>query len=194
MRAGARRDGMVDAPAWRRHALPAAGWALAAWSIAYLLPHLYWGLGGEAGLSIVKPSARELAQWQEINLVASGVLVLPALIGLGLVRHPSRRRMATSLRLASWAGAAIAGGHGLFGIAYRALNLMGAIDLDGDSRRFAVWDLVLFEPWFLIEGVLFVAVGWASLSAPGAQRRWLLGCAAGVLVSIATAAARVRVG
>jgi hypothetical protein len=64
---------------------------------------------------------------------------------------------------AVWIGAAIAAGHGLYGIVYRTLNVAGVVDVDGaafDAARhgWVLWDLFLFEPWFLIEGVLFGAL------------------------------------
>lgn len=63
-----------------------SGYAVFVWSIAYMLPHLYWALGGRLGLSMLKPSILELPQWEMINWVASvfltatGSLVLPLFI------------------------------------------------------------------------------------------------------------------
>ena len=48
----------------------------------------------------------------------------------------------------------------------------------------ALWDLLVFEPWFLIEGVLFGVAGWCYLTSPVHRRRWLAACAVGVAVGL----------
>jgi len=178
--------------------LVVAGRSLAVWSLVYMLPHLYWGLGGEAGLSVVT-SAGDLPERHAINLVASVVLTLPALIGLGLVHDATRRRLGPGLRLACGIGAALALGHGIVGVSYRVLNVLGLLDIDGRSfdvhqHGWVLWDLLLFEPWFLVEGVLFVAAGRASLTNERARRRWMAACAVGVVAATLTGVAHVRVG
>lgn len=170
--------------------------ALAAWSIAYVPPHLYWGLGGTLGLSTVKPAARALEDWQTINLAASGVLVVPVVVAGALVRcRPGRTR--NRALAVTVAGAAIAASHGIYGIAYRALMIAGVIDVDGEpfdpSRHgWVIWDLVVFEPWFLFEGVLFAGAGGAAVAAES-RRRWIVVCTIAVIAATLTGIARVRV-
>jgi hypothetical protein len=107
----------------------------------------------------LKPSAAALTQWRTINWAASVVLVLPVVIAAALVRSRADPLKAT-LMVASLGGAAIAAGHGLYGIIYRVLTVAGVVEVDG--RPFdatlhgrVLWDLFVFEPWFLIEGLLF---------------------------------------
>lgn len=183
----------ADRGAVRRNVFAAA---LAAWSIAYVLPHLYWGLGGTLGLSAVKPTASALEDWRAINLAASGVLVLPAVIAVALIRgRPGRTR--SSVLVVTVVGAAIAASHGIYGITYRALMIAGVIDVDGEpfdlSRHgWVIWDLVVFEPWFLIEGVLFAGAGGAAVAAES-RRRWTVVCAIAVTAATLTGIAGVRV-
>ena len=182
-----------------RRSVTLAGWSLAVWSIAYVLPHLYWGLGGETGLSAVRPSASAMPEWEDINLVASLVLTIPAAIGIGLIRFAGERRVARPLLIASWLGVAIAAGHGLFGIVYRTLHVAGVTDIDGrsfelDRHGWVLWDLLVFEPWFLIEGILFAAVGRAALTGMEAKRRWTIACVVGVALATLSGIVGVRVG
>lgn len=57
-----------------------SGYAVFIWSVAYVIPHLYWALGGTIGMSILKPSLSELPQWELINWIASAILT-PAFLG-----------------------------------------------------------------------------------------------------------------
>jgi hypothetical protein len=170
--------------------------ALAVWSLAYLVPHLYWALGGTTGLSALKPSASALPEWRAINWAATGVLALPALLAVALARaRPGGVK--TGLLLISLAGAAIAAAHGLYGIVYRSLMVTGAIDVEGESfdasrHGWVIWDLVVFEPWFLIEGLLLAGVGVAATS-PSVRRRWVIACAAGIAVATVTGLLGVRI-
>ena len=89
--------------------------ALALWSVAYLIPHLYWALGGTIGLSAVKPSASAAARVASHQLGGNGRTALPALVAVALVRsRPGAVK--TGLLLISLAGSAIAAAHGLYGI------------------------------------------------------------------------------
>jgi hypothetical protein len=143
---------------------------------------LYWALGGTTGLSAVKPSARALPEWRSINWAASFVLAWPALLAVALVRARSGA-IKTGLLLVALAGSAIATAHGLYGIIYRSLTVAETIDVDGRSfdvsrHGWVVWDLLVFEPWFLIEGVLLAGLG-AAATSPALRRRWIIACVAG---------------
>lgn len=51
---------------------------------------------------------------------------------------------------------------------------------------YVVWDMVIFEPWFLIEGILLATTGWCFLSDARTRRIWLATCTLGVIVGLAT--------
>jgi Protein of unknown function (DUF3995) len=179
---------------------PALRWplALCAWSLLYMLPHLYWALGGDALLFMVKHSAAEMDDWQAINLAASVVLTGAALIGPALIWFTARPRLRAATLATCVAGAAIAGSHGAFGIIYRALNVAGVTDLDGtpfDASRheWALWDLFIFEPWFLIEGVLFMAAGATALKTTQTRSRWTVGCLVAIGIATLTGLIGLRV-
>jgi len=179
---------------------PAVRWplALCAWSLLSVLPHLYWALGGDELLFMVKRSAVEMDDWRAINWAASVVLMGAALIGPALIWSRARPRLRAATLVMCVAGAAIAASHGAFGIIYRALDVAGLSSVDGtafDASRheWVVWDLVVFEPWFLIEGVLFVAAGAVALTTTPARRRWTAGCLAAIGLATLTGLLGLRV-
>jgi len=142
------------------------GYAAAAWSFLFALPHLYWALGGRMGLSF----SLALKGQAEADLIADpsfqasglwGVAVLLAIAsGIGLLTaHPPRR---TSLRrivaIGAWGVAAVTGLRALIypGFIFSGLRVLGMIETaaDADPNWFR-WDLVLWAPWFLLGAVLF---------------------------------------
>lgn len=172
------------------------GYAVFIWSISYMLPHLYWALGGTAGQSLLRPSILEMPQWELINGVASLFLTVAGLIGLALVYF--RRGFVRWVLLAiALFGCAVAASHGIYGIVNRILQISGVAPLESapfnmGEHAYVVWDLVLYEPWFLIEGILFGLVGWYYLDAPRQQSIWLTLCVLGVIVGLVTGLLGVR--
>jgi hypothetical protein len=190
------RAGGASAP--RRSSLWWAGYAACAWSLAYMLPHLYWAVGGTAMLSAFRPAAAEEPAFRLINGVASAMLTGAALVGLILARRPDRRALHMGLLAIAWAGCALSFAHGAYGIADRTLIVAGVKLVESrhfapDEHTWVLWDLFVFEPWFLIEGVLLGLAGWASLTRPRDRRRWAWLCVLGVLAALATALLGVRV-
>ncbi len=172
--------------------------ALCGWSLLYVLPHLYWALGGDRLLFMVKQSAAEMDDWRAINWAASAVLTGAALVGPALIWSTTRPRLRMATLAVCVAGAAIAGSHGAFGIVYRALNLAGVTDVDGTAfaaskHEWVLWDLYVFEPWVLVEGGLFIAAGSAVLTNPAARRRWTVGCLAACGLAALTGLLGLRV-
>jgi hypothetical protein len=172
--------------------------ALCVWSVLYVVPHAYWAVGGGIGFSALKPSATAQDEWQTINAVASAILLVPVGIGIALVRAPSHRLARALLLTACLGGASIAVSHGVYGIVYRVLNIAGVVEIDGegfdaDRHPWVLWDLLVFEPWFVIEGVLFAAAGWAATSSSESRRRWVFGCLAGIALAMASGVLGLRV-
>lgn len=90
------------------------------------MPHVYWAVGGGVGFSALKPSATAHEDWEAINAVASVILLIPV-ASASSCRAPHRTGEQEALLLAAClAGASIAVSHGVFGIVYRVLNLIGS--------------------------------------------------------------------
>jgi hypothetical protein len=167
-----------------------AGYAVALWSLLYLAPHLIWALGARVGFTALHPSIASLPQWRTINWIASAILAIAALIGLALRRRaPSASVYRATLAIA-WFGACIATAHGLVGIAMRIATISGWPEPDAPAWLY--WDLLVFEPWFLIEGVLLAVAGGMLMRERRQRARWALACAAGTVVAIILALMRVK--
>jgi hypothetical protein len=163
-----------------------------------MLPHLYWAAGGTAMRSAFRPAAAEEPAFRLINGVASAMLTGAALVALLLARGRCPWPLRWGLLAIAWAGGALSVAHAIYGIIDRTLIVSGARLVE--SRHFAVdehgwvlWDLLVFEPWFLIEGVLFGVAGWASLTRSRDRRLWAWLCVLGVLGGLGTALLGVRV-
>jgi hypothetical protein len=191
-------DRTREESALRRWSPRWAGYAAAVWSLAYMLPHLYWAAGGTAMLSAVRPAAPEEPGFRLINWVASAMLTGAALIVFLLARGTRPRPLRWALLAIVWAGCVLSIAHAIYGIVDRTLVVTGVRLVE--SRQFAVdehgwilWDLLVFEPWFLVEGLLFGLAGWAALAGPRDRRRWVALCVVGVLGGLGTAILGVRV-
>jgi hypothetical protein len=172
---------------------------LLVWSLLYALPHLYWGLGGTFGMSVYKPSAREMEQWEAAHLFAFVFITATGLLGFALERTRARRAAHLLVLAVVAAGAAIAASHGAYGILFRALSVAGATEVDGGPFHFeqhgwVLWDMLAIEPWFLIEGVLLGLAGYFALATRDGQRLWLWAVGALFSIGFATAALQLQVG
>ncbi|TVX96679.1 DUF3995 domain-containing protein [Cohnella terricola] len=181
----------------RRRSLTWSGYAVFIWSVAYMLPHLYWAMGGKLGLSILKPGISESPQWEMINWVASVFLTAVGLLGITLIYLRKRKLLSWSLLAVLLAGCSVATSHGIYGIGYRILQITGVIGIELESFNakqhvFVLWDLFIFEPWFLIEGILLGILGWCFMNNPRHRRIWLTLCTIGVLFGLITGLLGVR--
>ena len=179
------------------HFLLWAGYAVFIWSIAYMLPHLYWAMGGTVGMSILKSSVAELPEFQLINWVASVILTAAGFLGLAFVHLKKRRVRTWFLLTISLIGCAISTSHGIYGIIYRILQMAGVIELESgtfnlNEHTYVLWDLILFEPWFTIEGLLLGVVGWCYLTKRRDKRIWLILCILAVITGLVTGLLGVR--
>jgi hypothetical protein len=160
-----------------------------------MLPHLYWALGGVIGLNMFTPSVLALPQLKLINWIASFILTAAGLLGLAFIYIKKNKLISVLLLAFALIGSMIATSHGIYGLVYRALQLLGLVNLDsdyGNAQSYLLWDLFLFEPWFIIEGILLGCVGWFYLSTSRLRRNWFILCVIGILVGIFTGLLGVR--
>ena len=77
--------------------------------------------------------------------------------------------------------------------------MAGIVELESGSfhlmeHAYVLWDLILFEPWFTIEGILLAIVGWCYLEIARNRRIWLILCTVGIIVAMITGLVGVRFG
>ncbi|WP_282943017.1 DUF3995 domain-containing protein [Paenibacillus sp. RC67] len=174
-----------------------SGYAVFIWSIAYMLPHLYWALGGKMGGGILKPNIVHSLDFEFINLIATVFLTVAGLIGIAFIYWNKGRVSSYMLLFISWAGCSLSASHGIFGIIYRILQISGVVGLESgtfhiNEDAYVLWDLMLFEPWFLIEGILLGIVGWYFLKEARSRMIWLAACIFGVIFGLVTGIMGVR--
>lgn len=162
--------------------------ALAA--LAAIPIHLYWALGGTWGLPGGAATA-SLPGIRATNIAVSVLLACGAAFLYGLTRPWSRRPPVLLMLAPVWAAAVVCISHGLFGIVTKGLYVAGmhsAVswpehDLTAAQKNLAaVRDLAVFEPWFLIQGLLLALAGrWLARTAAG-RRRWTLSLVLGIVL------------
>jgi hypothetical protein len=162
-------------PQRRPHGRALTRTAVAAAAAAFLFAavSLYWALGGTAGLSTLGGRIEELARSGDPTMTAlnwaSAVLkTAVGLMALALLRRQDDRPQRLLL-----VGAALAA---VVLIAYGLLQTIGvalvATDVVTPARPpsdLAVrWRLFLWEPWFLVWGLLLGAATWLRMRDSGA--------------------------
>ncbi len=180
------RDVVRPHPSRRLTRLSIAAAISALW---YGLYRAYYGLGGTYGMFGVPASAE---QWRAINLVAAGLLLGAAalpLVALPLWSRPLPRRLLLGI---AWVIAVACIGHALIDDVLRVLSLAGRygvsypaeVWISVDRRAADLQDLLFNETWFLLEGALWLAIGWTVIG-PTRARRWWIGSAV-VAIGLAT--------
>jgi Protein of unknown function (DUF3995) len=152
--------------------------------------HLYWALGGTRGLPGGAATAG-LPGLHATNAVVSVLLAAGAALLVGLSRPWARRPPALIMLTPLWLGSVVCISHGLYGIAAKGLYAAGAHSAvsypepltAGQKNHAALLDLGVFEPWFLIQGLLLLFAGrWFARTAAG-HRWWMLSLIIGVVLA-----------
>jgi hypothetical protein len=142
-----------------------AAWAAFAVGLLYAAVSVYWGLGGSWLLDTVGASLTQagrsasalvvLAVWCAVALKVIAA-VLP-LLASGAVASGGFRRRRLS-RALTWVEAAILTFYGLILTAVGLLVQAGVIGTPANAdHRALAWHAYLWDPWFLVWGVLVTA-------------------------------------
>ena len=121
---------------------------------------------------------RSTAQFRAINAVGAAMILFAATLPLVALRVVAIRR---ALPVLCWIAAVGCCMHALVDVTLRVLSVTGAhpSQLPGSvwrsfDRHNADWqDLLLSEPWFLVEGLLWADLGVAVID-PSKRRMWIL--------------------
>lgn len=182
----------VRSPAPTDRAATALGWrtvrqrialALGVWAFGYACYRGYYAAGGQFGLIGRPVSASRL---RAIQGFGAAVVLAAAILPLVAVRVAGLRRRLPAL---GWIGAVGCCMHALTDITLRVLSLTGvhptqlpsSVWLSFDRRAADLQDLLLNEPWFFVEGVLWAALGLAY-TRPIRRRAWLVSAVVAALL------------
>jgi hypothetical protein len=157
--------------------------ALAVWGLGYACYRAYYAAGGEIGM-IGQPTSE--AQFRAVNAAGAAIVFLGAVLPALLVRPVALRRAAPVVAWIVGVGCCM---HAFVDGVLRLLSLTGVhltrlppeLWQSFDRRASDLQDLILNEPWFLIEGLLWLALGAASIQC-SRRRPWLASAAAACLL------------
>lgn len=159
----------------RARAWPA--YAAAVVAFLFALVSFYWGSGGTALVSTLGGRIERLALARDPLIITivwvTGVAKLAgAALALALVQRWGRRLPRRTLRATAWVGAGLLTAYGLAQVTAVALVAAGVVTpdvpLDPSVLR---WRLLLWEPWFLVWGLLLGLATWTTRPGrPGVDR------------------------
>jgi len=151
--------------------------AAAMWCGSFACLHLFWALGGSIGLA--SSAGRDLAGRRPANFVIFGLYgtALLLVIGILTIAVTQSPRAARRLRRAATVLLAVVGVVLLLrGLALEVLLATNTAGLRAKVGPLEThWGLILWNPWFALGGVLFIATA-IRASRSGLMRR---ACASG---------------
>ena len=155
--------------------------AVAAWGLGYALYRGYYALGGTL---LLPGTLADPSQFRLINAAAVAILAIAAVLPIAMLPLWRRPRARPVLLAVCWLVAVGCTMHALIDSIERVLSLAGLLRIEYpstiwatiDRRSADLQDLFFNEPWFLLEGLGFGAIGWIALG-PGSRRRWWVGSA-----------------
>jgi len=136
-------------------------WGACAWAVTFGVLHVYWALGGAAGLA--ESAGSHLAATRPVWFVLGGLWGVAAVCFTGAALVWVLASGVTGGRGVPWlvrvAGAVLVA---------RALAVEVLIATDGSALATSVspaerhWTLWLWNPWFMLGGALFAAASFAT--------------------------------
>jgi hypothetical protein len=161
--------------------------AAAIWGLGYAVYRGYYAAGGTFWIPGV-PAPH--GPWRLDNLAAALIIGVGAALPLAALPLWTRRRARSLLLATCWLVAVFCSMHALVDMTERVLSLTGHLRIDYpstvwtsvDRRDADLQDLFGNEPWFLLEGLAYAALGWAGSNPGRTRRRWATGGIAAVAV------------
>ena len=141
-------------------------YAASAWAFAFAAMSLYWAAGRTVGIGTQSDGIQELAlarpAWFVATLWVTGAMKAAAgLIALALVRPWGQAFPPWTLAVAAWGAGVLLALYGGANLAVRALMGLGVLSTPESMRSVAArWHLLVWDPWWLLGGILFCAAAW----------------------------------
>ncbi len=181
----AHRDRTANAQ--RSKAWPA--YMATAWALPYAAYRAYYAFGGTIGMFGTPVS---MHQWRVINGVGAAIILLGALLPMAFIPLWRRPRARQALLAFCWIVAVGCVMHATVDEAQRLLSMAGLLKMEfphwvsRNIRESDLQDVLFNEPWFLVEGLLWGALGWLQLRSPRSRRLWVVSGLVAVAVMTAT--------
>lgn len=147
-----------------------AAYAAGAWALVFAAMSVYWAAGGTVGANTLSGAIKRLPGIVALLWGVAAVKALGGLFALALVRPWGRVIPCWLLRTGAWVAGVGLTLYGGLPLVVNGLMLAGALNVPGPVDWTAIrWHVVLWDPWFVVGGVLFVA------AARSYQRRTSVG-------------------
>jgi len=159
-------------------------YAACGWAFVFAALSFYWALGGTAGADTVSPAIVQLARahvpWVIAALWISALLkVFSGFVALALVQPWGRMVPRPILLILAWGAGTLLFVHGGLFFAVGVLALSGTIRVS-TPETLLHWYTLLWGPWWLIGGILFLIAAWSSVRRSPDRRVDLVFSALGV--------------
>ena len=162
----------LDGPAARGKARPSAlrsttwaGYAACVWALAFSAISFYWAAGGTAGSDTIGPAITSMAHdpaFIALLWITGTLKLLGGLLALALVRPWGRALPRRVLLTAAWGGGILMALYGGASWVQEGLMVTGVIRIPaGLGQTAAVWHVLLWDPWWLLGGILFLIAAWS---------------------------------
>jgi hypothetical protein len=142
-----------------------AGYAACIWALVFAAISFYWAAGGTAGSDTIGPAITNMAHDPAFIAVLWGTGTLKLLGGflaLALVRPWGRALPRRVLLTAAWGGGILISLYGAASWVQEGLMVVGVIRIPtGLGHTAAVWHVLLWDPWWLLGGTLFLSAAWS---------------------------------
>ena len=160
---GAAREAPASGPAFRSAMW--AGYAACIWALVFAAISFYWAAGGTAGSETIGPAITDMARDPAFIAVLWGtgaLKVLGGLLALALVRPWGRVLPRWGLLAAAWSGGILMALYGAASWVQEGLMVGGVIRTPaGLGHTAALWHVLLWDPWWLLGGILFILAAWS---------------------------------
>ncbi|WP_328304607.1 DUF3995 domain-containing protein [Actinomycetospora sp. NBC_00405] len=136
-----------------------AGYLAAAVGSAFAAVSLYWAAGGTAGLCTIGGPVEDLTRARDPQFIAllwatAVAKIIGAVLGLALVRPWGQRVPRRTLFAGAEAAAVLLTLYGAVQTGAVALAATGFLDVEPIDPTVLRWRMFLWEPWFLVWGLL----------------------------------------
>lgn len=154
------------APIARSGAATWPAYAACAWAAVFAAMSFYWAAGGTAGADTIGNVIRTPALARDPTFVAilwitGGLKAIAGLLALALVRPWGRIIPRWMLVTAGWGTGLLLVLYGGANLAVRGLMAIGIINTPASMHSTAArWHLLLWDPWWTLGGLLFLAAIW----------------------------------
>ncbi len=139
-------------------------YAAAGWAFLFAGVSFYWAAGGTLGantLGDITKTSDANAAFTAIVWLSGLLKALAGVLALALVRRWGRHISRWILLTATWVAGGCMALYGVANLLVRALMGLGVIPTPASMHTEAArWHLLLWDPWWLLGGVLFCVAAW----------------------------------